>query len=62
MNRTQERLYSLVDALRALLGTAGPQAHWPNNSNWRQTYAKADFGERCLENHGLANGSVSAAP
>jgi len=99
MSVAQEALRSLVDALRAFLETAGPQAQtflndWPQELiarpvgartfpvvaalrglshfaaprtralvdalealagelDWRQTYDKADFGERFLENYGF---------
>ncbi|HXE24136.1 MAG TPA: dimethylsulfonioproprionate lyase family protein [Roseiarcus sp.] len=99
MNRTRAPLDSLVDALRALLETAGPRAQaflsdWPreliarpvgarslpviaalrglsslaapaaralveevearaHELDWQQTYGKADFGERFLDNYGF---------
>ncbi len=100
MSSTREALHLLVEALRALLETAGPQAEafltdWPSELlprpvrarslpvvaalpglsrlaapetrklveavealadqlDWRQTYSKADFGERFLETYGYS--------
>ena len=100
MNRRNDPLRPLVDAVRALLETAGPEAQafirdWPpklitrpisarslpvvaalrglsrfaaprtrslveqiaalaGELDWRQTYTRADFGERFLENYGFS--------